>query len=174
MKNEINKIRETLIKIGGEIKRRGLKVLQVEAKKSIDLNFNQGGRPEKWTPKVFNDRRAILTGKTGNLQIRTTAVINESEGKIVIGNKLPYGKIHNEGGKIAKTLKMRAFFWAMYYASGGGKKGVEDSGDALIYKKMALSKNDINIPKREYLIIPSSDFPRILNNMERVIKTIRV
>lgn len=172
--SDITKIRATLLKFAGEVKRRGLKVLQIEAKKSIDLNFQAGGRPNKWPKKTFDDGRAVLTGKTGNLQIRTTAVINESEGKIIIGNNLPYGKIHNEGGKIIKTAKMRAFFWAMYYASGGGKKGVEDTGNALIYKKMALGKGTVNIPKREYLVIPVSDFPRIANNFSKVIKSISI
>ncbi len=172
--DNINNVRAKLLVLQSEIKRKVLKVLQIESKKSVDKNFEEGGRPNKWKTKTFDDKRAILTGKSGALQIRTTAVINEAEGKIVIVNKLPYGRIQNEGGKIVKTAKMRAFFWAMYYAAGGGKKGVEPSGEAVIWRSMALSGKDIEIPKREYLVIPSSDFPRILNSCERVIKTIRL
>jgi len=83
-----------------QIRATALKVLQIEADKSIKLNFAAQGRPEHWRPKKRADGRPILTGKTGRLLIQTTSKIDEANNRVVIGNTLPYGRIHQEGGVI--------------------------------------------------------------------------
>jgi len=158
-----------------------LKVLQIEADKSVKMNFIDQGRPGKWRAKLFADGRNILTGKTGALLLRTTSKILASESKVVVGNTLPYGKIQNEGGKINVTSKMRKFFWAKMYENGTsgtsatGRKTFIPNEKGLKWRNMALSKKGfIEIPERRYLIIPEGDFPRIQNNMQKVINNITI
>jgi len=158
-----------------------LKVLQIEADKSIKLNHIEQGRPGKWKKKLFNDGRSILTGKSGALLRRTTSKIIPAEMKVVVGNTLPYGKIHNEGGKIKVSGKMRKFFWAKHYENGSyqtnakGKRVFVPNEAGKIWRNMALMKKGfIEIPKREYLMIPASDFPRITNNLQKIINNINL
>ncbi len=76
-----------------------------------------------------------------------------------------YAEIHNEGGKIVATEKMKAFFWAKYYETEGkqstNKKGErrqnkankELSQDALFWRAMALKKvgDVVKIPQRQFI-----------------------
>ena len=95
------------------------KVLQQEVRKSLVMNFQAQGRPEKWKPKRFPDGRAILTGRTGNLARVVVNVLPDNNG-VVMGNNV----LTNS--------------YAFKHQKGFGR-----------------------IPKREFLVIPDSDFPRI-------------
>ena len=145
-----------------------VKVLEIEGKKSIQQNFAQQGRPQ-WKPKKIDDGRSILTGRSGKLQ-REINVMESSRtpNSVSIGSNLDYAKIQNEGGTIQVTAKMKKYFWAMYYKT---------NDEA--YKALALRKvgSTITIPARPYLNVPASDYPRIMNQVEKVVaatmKTIR-
>ena len=64
---------------------------------------------------------------------------------VVITADMIYAEIHNEGGEMYVTDKMKAFFWAKFYAAQGQ--------DAAFWRGMALKKigEKIIIPKREYM-----------------------
>lgn len=84
--------------------------------------------------------------QTGNLMnsIRPAEVTAK---KVVIsaGNEhVGYARIHNEGGEVEVTPRMRKFFWAMYYKAGRRGKVAEH------WKSMALAKK-IQIPQRQYM-----------------------
>lgn len=143
-----------------QIKATALKVIEIEGKKSIQTNFIQQGRP-KWAPKVFNDGRAILTGKTARLQSQINVVRNDNTSTVSIGSNLVYSRIQQEGGKITITPKMRKFFWAKYSETKNP-----------VWKAMALKKGFIRIPARPYLNIPASDFGRIRNSVETGIRRV--
>lgn len=78
---------------------------------------------------------------------------------------LDYAKIHNEGGYIVVTERMKRYFWYLYMKSTGkmGKKkdgklrqdkaNAKLSAVASFYKAMALKKvgSRIHIPKRQYM-----------------------
>lgn len=78
---------------------------------------------------------------------------------VVVSNNVIYARIHNEGGEIAITHKMRRFAWAKYFEAGGGKKRnnatgfkPDDPPEAEFWKRMALTKKrKITIPKRQFL-----------------------
>ena len=75
-----------------------------------------------------------------------------------------YAEIHNEGGKIKITKKMRGFFWAQF-------KKTKDE----YWKNLALHKGSfIDIPQREYIGHSNSldnDNVRILNKeLDKVFK----
>lgn len=115
--------------------------------------FLDGGRVNKWKKRLFdkeNKGRNILTGESSRLK-RSISVIRASSAEIVIGTRgIPYGQIHNEGGKIKVTEKQRAFFWAKYKESGND-----------LYKNLALTEDDITIPKRKYMG-NSSDLQKLM------------
>jgi len=81
----------------------------------------------------------------------------------VYSNK-PYAEIHNEGGTILITPRMRRFFWAMYHkemerigltksgAARKDKRNASISEKAMIWKSLALtSKKSFVIPKRPFI-----------------------
>ena len=73
-------------------------------------------------------QRAILMG-TGKLRdnIKSTSTSKRA----IISNRLPYAIIHNEGGSITITPKMRKFFWAMYFKTMGGALNKSGSSSSL-------------------------------------------
>ena len=126
-----------------------LKVLEIEGRLSVNMNFEQGGRPSKWTPSQKLKRRP--SSKTliqkGNLRSISTNR-DESANRVIFGlNPLSraYGQIHNEGGIINHPGRRRK----------DGKRG---------------NAYTITIPRREFLVIPKEDFSRILNSVSKVFK----
>ncbi len=75
----------------------------------------------------------------------------------------PYAAIHNEGGTITITPKMKRFFWAKYYELGGkirykksggmSKSSMRLSEEAEMYHALALKKvgSTITIPERRFI-----------------------
>lgn len=100
---------------------------------------------------------------TGALRRSIRSEVNS--GSIVFRSSLPYSAIHNEGGEIQVTQKMKRFFWAKYYEATGSfgrrkngtprknKRTLQLSTEAEFWKFMALMKvgKTIRIPKRQFL-----------------------
>lgn len=65
---------------------------------------------EKWKPRKQKDsaknRRAILV-KTGRLR-RSIRITNTTSKSVSIGTSVPYAKIHNEGGEIKTSARIRS------------------------------------------------------------------
>lgn len=98
---------------------------------------------EQWKQRKFADnnakRRALLV-KTGALK-RSIKVIKVLGNAVVVGSTaLKYNKMHNQGGEIDITAKMKRFFWAKYYST-----------KQQHWKAMALKQTKIKIPKRQYI-----------------------
>jgi phage gpG-like protein len=146
--------------------RQTLRDIQVELDGEFDRNFErQGFFSEKWARRTSPIRpgRPILVD-TGALR-RSIGGSTISGSKVTWESTLPYAAIHNEGGEIRVTAKMKRFFWAkMYEAEGafGRKKNGEKRNDkrnarltteAEFWRAMALKKVDsiIEIPKRQFL-----------------------
>jgi phage gpG-like protein len=77
------------------------------------------------------------------------------------GESAAYARIHNRGGKLAVTPRMRRFFWAMYAKARGSTRSGRSSSrlsranlalgqEAQAWKRMALSKS-ITIPNRQFI-----------------------
>lgn len=121
----------------------------------VKRNFQLGGfvdKPfQKWKKPLKKRGKTLV--KTGNLR-RSIKHISISPKRVVIGSNLPYAEIHNDGGKIEITPKMRRYFWALF------KKTAK-----LEFKAMALTKKThIEIPKRQF-IGDSKALPIALNMM---------
>lgn len=129
------------------LKRRLPRMFGIEAVNLFKANFDAEGfiagegRLQKWKKPLRNSGRKTLT-KTRRLR-RGIKIISASQSKVVVGvdRGIKYAKIHNEGGKIEVTPKMRRYFWAMF----------KQTGDSF-YKGLALTnKTHFDMPKRQFI-----------------------
>lgn len=142
-----------------------LRDLQVELKDEFDQNFErQGFFSQAWVRRKSPTRPGghILVD-TGGLRRSVRSEIRESS--IVFLSDHPGAAIHNEGGEIVVTAKMKRFFWHKHYAATGSfgrrkdcslrqdKKNNQLSSEADFWKAMALMKvgATIKIPQRKFL-----------------------
>lgn len=127
-------------------------IMGVIAVEFFKLNFEKegtvkNGQINKWKGRINgtprNDRKTL--SDTNHLEDSIRYKVGGSNW-VSVGvdlDKVPYAQIHNEGGEIAITEKMRKYFWAQYY----------ESADEF-WKHMALTKKTaFVIPKREFMVI---------------------
>ena len=148
-----------------KIIRRILKDIQVEMGDEFDRNFErQAFFSEAWARRKSPTRPggSILID-TGNL--RKSIGSRTTENSIVFYTTLPYAAIHNDGGEIKVTKKMKRYFWHKYYETTGSfgrrkdgtprkdKRTVQLTTEAEFWKFMALKKegSTIKIPRRQFL-----------------------
>lgn len=147
------------------IVRRILKDIQIDLSEEFDKNFaRQGFFSDAWARRKSPLRSggAILI-QTGNLR-RSIKSRSGSNG-ITFFSTQPYADIHNAGGEIIVTRRMKAFFWHKYYEATGSfgrkkdgelrrdKRTIRLSTEAEFWKTLALMKvgKAIRIPKRQFL-----------------------
>lgn len=139
--------------------------MKVECDDEFDRNFERKAFfNEAWERRggTYHDDKPLLVN-TGRLR--------RSVSSSIVGNSLvytstePYAGIHNEGGTIAVTKKMKSYFWYKYAQATGGfskkkddsmrdtKKNRELTTAAEFYKAMALMKvgRKIVIPRRQFV-----------------------
>lgn len=148
-----------------QIIRNIIRDIDVELKDEFDKNFErQAFFSEAWQRRKSPIRpgRAILVD-TGGLRSSIKSEIRENS--IVFRSEHPAAAIHNEGGEIKVTGKMKKFFWHKYYEASGSfgrrkdgtlskdKRTVQLSTEAQFWKFMALMKvgSTIKIPKRQFI-----------------------
>lgn len=117
-----------------------MKAIAIDLGDEFDKNFER---------KAFFDRRwkARLLNTRGSLLL-STGRLRRSIGKRVAGDSIiftsdaPYARIHNEGGEIAVTKKMKGWFWYMYSKT-----------KLPLYKHLACMKvgSKIVIPQRQFI-----------------------
>lgn len=103
---------------------------------------------QKWAP-----RKTKRTGSTNSQKVLTqskkleNSVVHRVEGNTVIfSSDMPYAQVHNEGGNITVTPKMKAYFWAMHLqAKDAGNLEMADQ-----WKGLALAKK-IVMPQRQFM-----------------------
>lgn len=139
--------------------------VKIEVAEEFDKNFERKGFFEdKWPDAKKPNAKGSLMMRSGALRRGNQSRI-EGE-NIVFTNSKPYAQIHNEGGTITVTAKMKKFFWAMYYqaankviysvkdkAARKTKKNDQLSLEANYWKSLALMKvgEKIKIPKRQWI-----------------------
>lgn len=112
----------------------------VEMADEFDRNFERKAFfNKKWRDRKFGNRGTLLVA-TGRL--RRSITMKATERSITFSSDTPYASIHNEGGEIEVTKKMKGYFWYMY-----GQTGYEP------YKAMAMKRvgSKITIPKRQFI-----------------------
>lgn len=132
--------------------KRFLNDIRVELHDEFDQNFERKAffdRP--WTDVKWTNRRGSLMLRTGRLRrsLRSQVAGN----RIVFNSSAPYAELLNNGGTVKVTARMKRFFWAMYYQTGGritysvlSKKAANTarnrrlSDEAATWKALALKK----------------------------------
>ena len=149
-------IRQELDKVVQRI----LKDIQVELSDEFDQNFEREAFfSERWARRkspVHGGRSGHLLYDSGVLRGNIRSEIKGSS--LFFSSDLPYAGIHNEGGEIVVTERMKRFFWAKYREANGGtwtRRKVNGTGSAEVefWKLMALKKvgSTIRIPMRRFL-----------------------
>ena len=150
-------IREATLAIHDKIPR----AIAVLAKSHYRNNFRLGGFDGKPWKTTWRQQLGVgaekgykpLTSKTLTLMNSIDTKIEDTAVHVL--SDLDYSAIHNEGGDIPVTRKMRHFFWAKFYAAGG--KGAKDGKIPPLAKKwlyLALAsqkKKKFKMPKRMYI-----------------------
>lgn len=129
-----------------------LKDISVELGDEFDRNFErQAFFNEKWARRKYNDdeTRGLLT-RTGTL--RRSIKAESTDYSIIFSSDVPYASIHNEGGTITVTRKMKKYFWYLYRQLTDNYKR-EPTTEAEFCKRMALKRtgSKITIPKRQFI-----------------------
>ena len=125
--------------------------ISVEMEEFAKENFRQGGFVDNGlTPWKRTLRQTLGTGEDAMrtpLLSRERNLMNSVQHrytpyKATVFNDLEYADIHNQGGRIQVTERMRKFFWAKFYET-----------KSEMYKMLALKPvgSYINIPKRQFI-----------------------
>lgn len=155
-----------------------LRDVRVELDEQFKLNFErQAFFSERWARAKHPSRagRHVLIDSGA---LRRSIQGKVSSGSITWESTLPYAAIHNDGGEIVVTERMKRFFWAKYYAAAGGiakrgngqprktKQNAKLSDEAEFWKRLALKKegSTIVIPKRRF-IGASSEVERLVESI---------
>lgn len=161
-----------------ELEKKIVRDLAVELSDEFDRNFERKAFfDQKWPTAKLNNSRGSLLNRTGNL--RRSIRYKVSENMITFSSSLPYASIHNKGGEIEVTEKMKKYFWAMYYKAFGGittkksgaesksKKNIALSVEAQKWKGLALMKvgQKIKVEKRQII----GDHPQVAKIIKSVI-----
>lgn len=138
-----------------DLKRQILNDLRVELSDEFDRNFQRKAffdRP--WPPRKMHNPKGSLLMVTGKLRRSIRSRVDTDS--VTWETSERYAAIHNYGGEIMVTAKMKRFFWYKHKAT---------KDDA--WKWMALMKvgTRIRIPKRQFL----GDHPVVRKRAEAVV-----
>ena len=137
--------------------------MRVELLAEFDRNFERKAFFTTAWPARKRDGKGSLLLVRGGGGLRGSIRASQMPGAISFRSGQPYAQIHNEGGDIIVTAKMKRFFWAKYYELTGKvsykksgektKSSVKISEEAEFYRNMALMKvgAKIHIPKRQFI-----------------------
>lgn len=109
---------------------------------------------DPWDKRKYDDSGRAILVKSGKLQRSIKGKINGMSLSFGPDGNVPYARLHNEGGVITVTIKMKKYFWAQYIrVTGGVKTNMPLSDRATFFKAMALKKvgTQIKIPKRQFI-----------------------
>lgn len=135
--------------------------IKVDLSDEFDRNFERKAFFSKAWPDRKLEGHGSLMLQTGKLRRSICAQITNNS--VTWTSSEPYASIHNEGGTITVTRKMKRYFWAKYYELAGkvkyrrdgktSKASMKVSKQAEFYMNLALMKvgDKITIPQRQFL-----------------------
>ncbi len=150
--------------------------IKVELSDEFDQNFERKAFfNQKWPSTKITNRKGSLMMRSGSLRRSISSKLTGN--KISYQSSVPYASVHNEGGEIKVTAKMKKYFWAMYYKSSNAisknKKGNSKRKDTLTsearkWKNLALMPigKTIKIEQRQFI----GDHPKVKKLIEGVTK----
>ena len=122
-------------------KQKLLSDIRVELTEEFDRNFERKAFfTDKWKKRANPNARGTLLMVTGTLRRSIEAEVRGNGVRFT--SAVPYASIHNEGGKITVTARMKRFFWYKY-------KQTKDE----MWKRLALMKvgKTMTIPQRQFV-----------------------
>ncbi len=140
--------------------------IRVELLERFDKNFEDksyfGQAWKRKRPGGYRSNKPLLID-TGDL--RRSVKGETTSNSVIFTSSSPYASIHNHGGEITVTRKMKAYFWHKYkeaiggfgYTRGGVKRDDARNraitSEAAFYRAMALQRvgSKIRIPRRKFL-----------------------
>lgn len=85
-------------------------------------NWQDGASAQPWSKRnatlSHNRSGANMLVDSGRLR-RSIRIARADSSHVTVATDTPYAKLHNEGGSLKITAKMKKFFWAMYYKTMG-------------------------------------------------------
>lgn len=131
-----------------------LRDIRVELLDEFDRNFQRGAFFSKPWPAKRDGSASHLT-KTGKLRRSVSARI--SGNSVIFTSSEAYAAIHNDGGTVTVTDKMKKYFWAKFKETGQPH-----------FKRMALMKvgSKIKIPQRRFI----GDSPEVRKAVDDIVK----
>lgn len=119
---------------------------------------------ERWDPRKVNPKkggkRNILV-KSGALR-RSVRIIRSGPGYVVVGSDLPYAKIHNEGGTIRGTFRVRQYNRKSFTRTWKGKRQKVKASTVSNHTR----KVNTEIPQRQFIGLSPFLIRRIGMNTE--------
>ncbi|GIZ15291.1 phage virion morphogenesis protein [Capnocytophaga catalasegens] len=129
-----------------QIMQQTLEDVRTKLKEEFDKNFERKAFFDKrWNETKLINKRGSLMMRSGKLRRSINAKVQGNS--VIFTSNMPYAALHNEGGVIKVTQKMKKFFWAKYIEA--GKKGIQ----AEQFKALALKKvgDTIAIEQRQFI-----------------------
>jgi phage gpG-like protein len=166
-----NEVENNLRRVIQEVKSTALKVMEIEALRSIQKNFESGGRP-KWIPskkkgKLKGTKTLVVTGALREV----SAVKDEAASSVTLitsPDSRAYARIQHEGGTINIPPRTMARRTKKDGRSVFAKKNRELKRAKQI--DVSFSKaHTIRIPARPFLVIPPEDYPGIVEAIRRAV-----
>lgn len=117
--------------------------MRVDLSEEFDRNFERKAFfSNKWKPRAHNYPRGSLLMVSSALRRSIKGGAETLENGVRFSSAVPYASIHNEGGKITVTAKMKRYFWAKFMQT-------KDES----WRRMALMKvgKVITMPERRFI-----------------------
>lgn len=138
--------------------------IKVKLTEEFDKNFERKAFfDKKWKNNKIHNYRGSLMMRSGKLRRSIRSRLTGAG--IQFSSSMPYADIHNNGGEITVTAKMKRYFWAMYYKSSNAiqttkkgkvsksKRNIKLSQEAQKWKNLALMKvgQKMKIEQRQFI-----------------------
>ena len=172
MADDVERITNEIRKYIDQVRTTALNVLEIEGLRSIQKNFESGGRP-KWVPskkkgKLKGTKTLVVTGTL----MKVSAAKDEAASSVTLitnpGSRA-YARAQQEGATInvpPKTMARRTKKNKMsVFASKNRDTGKQKKVDVSFSRG-----HTITIPPRQFLVIPEEDYPGILQAVKRAVE----
>lgn len=154
--------------------------IQVELTEEFDRNFER----KAFFDRPWKQRRGKRSGNgsllqaTGRLRRSLRATEDPASGTVSWTSTEPYADIHNSGGSITVTRRMKQYAWHRYYelapkikhrkdgSLSATKRNLAIAGEAEMWYAIALMKpgSKIEIPRRQFI----GNHPKVRESVARV------